>query len=69
LNACKARVDVFEALLEREESFTPSPSEELEVGICYKRLGDYDAARELLTRASTLSETKARAIDALRELD
>lgn len=68
-NACRMRVEVFEKLLEQQESFLPSPSEEFEVGICYGRLGKIDAARKLLSRASKHSETKGRALSALRQLD
>ncbi|NNE18503.1 MAG: hypothetical protein HKN10_08510 [Myxococcales bacterium] len=66
-SACQKRVALFEKLM-ASESYKPSAQEQLDVGVCYKKLGKKKAARRWLEGASQDPATRDRALRALEAI-
>lgn len=67
-SACEKRVALFEKL-SASGSYKPSAQEQLDVGICYKKLGKKKEARRWLEGASDDPATRDKAIEALTTLE
>jgi hypothetical protein len=61
-------VALFEKLL-ASGSYDPSAQEQLDVGVCYKKLGKPKDARRWLEGASKDPATRERAVEALKTLE
>lgn len=66
-SACEMRVALFEKRI-ASGSYEPSAQEQLDVGICYKKLGKTKDARRWLEGASADPATRDRAMEALEAL-
>jgi hypothetical protein len=66
--ACEKRVALFEKLM-ASGSYKPSAQEQLDVGLCYKKLGKKKEARRWLEGASKDPRTRDRATEALKTLN
>lgn len=66
--SCRRKIADFQRRQRDDPRYSPKPEETLELGRCYARLDDVEAARLWLRRAAAEPETKRRAKRALREL-
>jgi len=66
---CARTVQSLEKRRRKDTEYEPNPEAQLEAGLCYRRLGKNDEARHWLRRAAEHSSTKARANEALGELE
>jgi hypothetical protein len=66
---CARTVQALEKRRRKDAEHEPTPEAALEAGLCYRRLGKNDEARHWLRRAAEHSSTKARANEALEELE
>jgi hypothetical protein len=66
-SACQKRVALFEKLMATGR-YKPSAQEQLDVGLCYKKLGKPNEARRWLEGASEDPATRDRALEALQSM-
>ncbi len=66
---CERKARELEKHRKGDGSDMSPPEAQLEVGLCYQRLGDRDEARRWLERAAEHPSTRARANEALKELE
>ena len=67
---CKRSISSFEKRQKKDKAdFSPTPRQSLDAGLCYQRLGKRSDAERWLKRAAEHPSTKARAVEALDELE